>query len=236
MSLSLAWSDLEMRPFLFSGANIGAAVVIKVLEMPPAIRLPLPAALVWAYPALNFNYESWMSVNDLAVLRQESQGNLLGLRHQKDHLSHRGPLSLVDDKPRKRKSSWSQSLSKLSGRGKTSTPTTPSLSEKPSSLTGASGRDDRASGMDQEGDEDLSSEDEESLARRVKYRSSDDDEHHTSNSPMAQKSPLVTPISSDKIPKVMKTRLTMTSRSACFNDRVLSAPMMRSMVRSSISS
>lgn len=41
-----------------SGANLAAAVMIKILEMPPASRLPLPLSLIWTYPALDFNFTS----------------------------------------------------------------------------------------------------------------------------------------------------------------------------------
>lgn len=189
--------------------------------MPEPIRLPLPSALVWAYPALNFNYESWMNAADLAVLRQESQGNLLSLRHQKDHLSHRSPLSIVDDKPRRRKASWSKSFSRLS-LANTSRPTTPSIEKSKSTPFQLP---DRESGQDHDSEDDLSlAEDEKSLARRVKYWNAEEDLHPIT--PTVGKSPLTI----DKAPRIMQTRLTMTSRSACFNDRVLSAPMMRSMV------
>jgi hypothetical protein len=54
--------------------------------------LPLPVAVVLSYPALDFNFTSWMSPDNLRVLRSEqSSGNLPGLRElaaQKDHLKH----------------------------------------------------------------------------------------------------------------------------------------------------
>ncbi len=48
--------------------------------------------MVLSYAALDFNFTSWMSANNLRVLRSEqSSGNLPGLKElaeQKDHLKH----------------------------------------------------------------------------------------------------------------------------------------------------
>lgn len=74
-------------------------VMIKVLEKnastagdKPLITLPHPLAIVLNYPALDFNFTSWMREDHLKVLRSEqSSGNLPGLRElaaQKDHLQH----------------------------------------------------------------------------------------------------------------------------------------------------
>lgn len=50
----------------------------------------MPLALVLNYAALDFNFTSWMTEDNLRVLRAEqSSGNLPGLREladQKDHL------------------------------------------------------------------------------------------------------------------------------------------------------
>jgi hypothetical protein len=54
--------------------------------------LPLPAAMVLNYAALDFNFTSWMTADNLRVLRSEqSSGNLPGMKElaeQKDHLKH----------------------------------------------------------------------------------------------------------------------------------------------------
>jgi hypothetical protein len=74
-------------------------VVIKVLELRnisyathQPFNLPLPTAIVLSYPALDLNFTSWMSAENLRVLRSEqSSGNLPGLKElaeQKDHLKH----------------------------------------------------------------------------------------------------------------------------------------------------
>lgn len=74
-------------------------VVIKTLELRQLastshqpINLPLPTAVVLNYAALDFNFTSWMSGDNLRVLRSEqSSGNIPGLKEladQKDHLKH----------------------------------------------------------------------------------------------------------------------------------------------------
>ena len=70
--------------------------VIKVLELKnlahathQPINLPLPTAVVLNYPALDLNFTSWMSAENLRVLRSEqSSGGLKELAEQKDHLKH----------------------------------------------------------------------------------------------------------------------------------------------------
>lgn len=72
---------------------------------PSAPRLPLPAALVFAYPALSFHFTSWMPAQDLRVLRSESHPDVANLLRQKDHLEHRSPLAVVEDVERRSPSS-----------------------------------------------------------------------------------------------------------------------------------
>ena len=73
-------------------------MVVKILELrhlaptPHLTTLPLPTAMVLNYAALDFNFTSWMTADNLRVLRSEqSSGNLPGLKElaeQKDHLKH----------------------------------------------------------------------------------------------------------------------------------------------------
>lgn len=127
-------------------------MVVKILELRhlaptshhPTI-LPLPTAMVLNYAALDFNFTSWMTVDNLRVLRSEqSTGNLPGLKElaeQKDHLKHivgcfrlafgaksqlmifsQSPLSMVRDKKpgskrMKRRSSWKDTLRDLASGG-----------------------------------------------------------------------------------------------------------------------
>lgn len=82
-----------------SGGTLAVNVALKVLELKEQtsashhpIILPLPTAIVLNYAALDFNFTSWMTADNLQVLRSEqSSGNLPGLKElaeQKDHLKH----------------------------------------------------------------------------------------------------------------------------------------------------
>ena len=67
--------------------------IIELRQLAPAshhpIILPLPTAMVLNYAALDFNFTSWMTVDNLRVLRSEqSSGNMKELAEQKDHLKH----------------------------------------------------------------------------------------------------------------------------------------------------
>lgn len=88
-------------------------MVFKILESTERV-LP-PVAVVLNYPCLDFNFTSWMTPANMRVLRSEqSSGHIAGLAEQKDHYSHRSPLSVVrdvGDKRLRKKKSWAQSLS-----------------------------------------------------------------------------------------------------------------------------
>ena len=82
-----------------SGAVLAVNIVNRILEhrkhFGPAsddAQLPLPVSLVLNYAALDFNFTSWMSAENLQVLQYEqSSGNLPGLAElalQKNHLQH----------------------------------------------------------------------------------------------------------------------------------------------------
>ena len=93
--------------------------MLRILEHPTAI--PRPVSMILAYPALDFNFTSWMSPTNLRVLRTEqSETHIPGIVHGKDHMRHKSPLSVVDDvdkKPKKstsgrfRQKSWGEALS-----------------------------------------------------------------------------------------------------------------------------
>jgi hypothetical protein len=83
----------------YSGGTLAVNVVIRTLELRnlassshQPINLPLPTAVVLNYAALDFNFTSWMSAENLRVLRSEqSSGNIPGLKEVaelKDHLKH----------------------------------------------------------------------------------------------------------------------------------------------------
>lgn len=104
-SLQLSHVNAMFLIFDISGGTLAVNVVIRILELRQVansshqpINLPLPTAMVLNYAALDFNFTSWMSANNLRVLRSEqSSGNLPGLKElaeQKDHLKH-----VVSDHP-----------------------------------------------------------------------------------------------------------------------------------------
>jgi hypothetical protein len=83
----------EISSYLWrdSGATLVISVIIKILEhtftlkqpgssyQPPTSRpphpLPLPVAVVLSYAALDFNFTSWMSQDNLRVLRIETEAD-----------------------------------------------------------------------------------------------------------------------------------------------------------------
>lgn len=71
------------------------SVVLKVIELRQSgsgeVRLQDPTAVVLNYPALDFNFTSWMTNEHLRVLRTEQQSSsssMVGMAEQKDHLKH----------------------------------------------------------------------------------------------------------------------------------------------------
>ena len=99
------------KTFMLTGCSSGAVlalnIVNRILEYrsrsgPPSddAQLPLPVSLVLNYAALDFNFTSWMSAENLQVLQYEqSSGNLPGLAQlalQKDHLQHVVRLSSMN--------------------------------------------------------------------------------------------------------------------------------------------
>lgn len=115
------------------GANVAVALICKIIESTatplaltrngtPIPPLPYPNALVIAYPALDFNFTSWMTREHLDVLRNEqravaaaegagaskflsskrttSMTNVKAMKRiaeQKDHLGHKSPLAVIKD-------------------------------------------------------------------------------------------------------------------------------------------
>ncbi|KIJ49651.1 hypothetical protein M422DRAFT_74669 [Sphaerobolus stellatus SS14] len=188
-----------------AGANIAVSMMYKILEHP--LPLPRPVAIALAYAALDFNFTSWMSPANLRVMRAEqSTTNLAGLAEQKDHFSHKSPLSVVNDVRRWRK------------RGKSSSSlenTRASLFRRKSNpFTDAM----RGEGDGNIADEEDAEEEEEEevqerdkpISKRVMF-SEFNQVHEPEGKP------------------VIGTRLTMTSRTGYFQDRVISPSMMHAM-------
>jgi hypothetical protein len=175
---------------------------LHLLAQPVSVRPPLPVAMVYAYPAFDFNFSSWMSPEHLRVLRQESSANLPGILEPKDHMSHRSPLSVVKDRRPRRKLSWGRSLSKAFLSPGETRKRLPGMEEVVES--------------DGANDEDATVEDEDkALSERVVFRDTEVQGLGTIDSPEP-----VTPAPS--LRDSFGTRLTMTSRTGYFNDRIIS--------------
>lgn len=106
----------------------------RILEHHKHITRPI--AIILAYPALDFNFTSWMSPTNLKVLQTEqSEVHIPGLLHGKDHMRHKSPLSVVDDvgRPKQRRAahrsrkSWAGSI--VDKLGISMTPSTPVYSK-----------------------------------------------------------------------------------------------------------
>src|SRR5258708_329165 len=86
-----------------SGANNSSTTTQSRSPPPP---LPLPLALVLSYPALDFNFTSWMTPSNLRVLRAEHEKSTTSLSsllsQQKDHFAKKSPLSVVEDVRKRR--------------------------------------------------------------------------------------------------------------------------------------
>lgn len=99
-----------------AGGNICTTIMNRILEHHKHIDRPV--AMILAYPALDFNYTSWMTPANLKVLKTEqSETHIPGLALGKDHLAHKSPLSVVDDvgkrprrPPAKSRKSWADSI------------------------------------------------------------------------------------------------------------------------------
>jgi len=86
-----------------AGANLSAAMIISIIESSPGSPfhgLPLPVGIIWLYAALDFNFTSWMSPENLRILRRGNSSSNLpdGILEAKSHLNHKSPLSVVDDR------------------------------------------------------------------------------------------------------------------------------------------
>ncbi|OCF35405.1 hormone-sensitive lipase [Kwoniella heveanensis BCC8398] len=200
-----------------AGGNICATIMLRILEHPTGI--PKPVSMILAYPCLDFNYTSWMSPTNLRVLRTEqSEVNIPGFIHGKDHMRHKSPLSVVDDveikrrraiSGRRREKSWTEKISdklpiimspaeektKLSG-GSRSSPATPASRVRSLPRTSPEGEDDKdgqASEPSESEDEEVNSE--KKLDPRPEYERSLADRVKT---PAEERKFVFTPVESPK--------------------------------------
>ncbi|KAJ7497471.1 Alpha/Beta hydrolase protein [Mycena latifolia] len=259
-----------------AGASLAANVVFKIIEhneLPAnrTITLPQPIAIVFNYPALDFNFTSWMTPDNLRVLRtEESSGNLPGLKElaaQKDHLKHISPLSMVGDKrpgvprrkPLKRQMSWKDTIRGLTSGGETdedrstpgprkkrssSTLQTPGTRrstfleprQRPDSLDGQAVVEAETDSDQEEPDFTQFREEERPLQARVRYV------YPRSTSAIVKEQQALSVAVEEANTKATEryggkgkqkepigTRLTMTSRTGYFQDRIITPSMMRAM-------
>jgi acetyl esterase/lipase len=265
-----------------AGATLVVGVMIKILQHNaalPAITAPLPApvALVLSYAALDFNFTSWMSPENLQVLRSEqSSGNLPGIHElasQKDHLQHVSPLSMVGDRKhgsvrRKlhRRKSWKDALLDFTGvdadavrskqvpirhhstlgmKKKSSVVSFGTRAKRDSARTNPMRHDDSGFWAGSESDEDEPvREEDRPLEDRVRYvypecvgSGNGAHLHQTFEKQQEQLYAAVAEADNkatstkgeDKKRELIGTRLTMTSRTGYFQDRIIPPSMMRAM-------
>jgi hypothetical protein len=264
----------------FSGATLVVGVMVKILQHNAALPvsaapLPAPVALVLSYAALDFNFTSWMSPENLQVLRSEqSSGNLPGIHElvsQKDHLQHVSPLSMVGDRKhglgrRKllRRRSWKDALRDFTGVDADTVRSKPLPKQHHSTLgrkrksslvsfVARAGKDGvRAAQHDDSGfwagsesdgeDSEPMREEDRPLEDRVRYvypdcvGSDGAPLHPTLEKQQEQLSAAVAEADSkasstkgeqDKKREPIGTRLTMTSRTGYFQDRIIPPSMVR---------
>lgn len=195
--------------------------MLNILESPDKIQHPL--ALVLAYPALDFNFNSWMTPQDIRVLRTEqSSRNIPGIAESKDHLSHKSPLAVVNDDDRhqhqqqassvrfdhdlSRQSSWHRFL-----RGRTR-PSTKNMATNGSAASTTDVRREQDKTLRERNKtpmEEMSVEALQKELRQVAAEVKKQEETHK--------------------PPPTETRMTMTSRTGYFQDRIIDPSMMRAM-------
>ncbi|KZT26689.1 alpha/beta-hydrolase [Neolentinus lepideus HHB14362 ss-1] len=229
-----------------AGACFAANCMIKIVETQSSLHLPSPTAMVLNYAALDFNFTSWMSPANLQVLRSEqSSGHISGLAEQKDHFGHISPLSMVGDRRlRRRRHTWRDALKELNFASPTSPATeTPPLRRRARPKSELIARPhanqylavDAGSVADEEDEGDSSEVNEEdrpiyARARHAKQPSLNAVQLEEQQQELSRQ---VARADSDVLKKENKapigTRITMTSRTGYFQDRIISPSMMRAM-------
>ncbi|KAA1118886.1 hypothetical protein PGT21_009512 [Puccinia graminis f. sp. tritici] len=244
-----------------AGANLSAAMIISILESSPDSpfhSLPLPVGILWLYAALDFNFTSWMSPENLRILRRGNSSSNLpeGILEAKSHLNHKSPLSVVDDRvhhdgeltSRGMKKKFRKSIANLPSMVATwKRALTPkverSLSDVELKLTAAEASDafdgnpSRSTALGEELNySSPSGDNEKSLGERVlfheeefsKFEASVDAEQQTLE--LTDRNEAALPLPQTRAQrKAFGTHLTMTSRTGFFNDRIISPSMMRCM-------
>ncbi|KAG7446287.1 alpha/beta-hydrolase [Guyanagaster necrorhizus] len=171
-----------------AGACIAVNVVLKILEQPwNLLTLPKPHAMALSYAALDFNFTSWMTPDNLRILRsEEPSGDLPGLQNLSEEYNglkqNINPLSVVGDnrpgvpcpKRLKRRSSWKDTyMSGFAGGNDEAGPRLKEKSHSPNSTRVSMGRKSFLRARTSFADENRSSSEEEDdfLCRVDKRRS-----------------------------------------------------------------
>ncbi|KAG8832942.1 hypothetical protein FRC17_000271, partial [Serendipita sp. 399] len=216
-----------------AGANIICGVIFKILETAPTMQLPV--SLVFNYACLDFNFGSWMTPANLRVLKAEaSSGNIPGLAESKAHTDHRSPLAVVRDVSQRRvrrRSSWGRlSLTGLASRLSVSSMDEADNDTKgkgrPSLQRAKTGPYRMNEGEDADDEFYPLEEHEKPISQRVLY---------TAESVRQRQSELEVVMEEEKSKAIEAsksrtgTKLTMTSRSGYFADRIITPAMMRAM-------
>ncbi|KAF9255508.1 alpha/beta-hydrolase [Marasmius fiardii PR-910] len=222
-----------------AGGTMACNVVIKTLEYnnaSPTRPLKLPLTLLLNYAVLDFNFASWMTQDNLRILHfEQSTGNLQGLMGRKDHLSHISPLSMVDDSRFKRRTSLAVSQ-ELGSLGSATTPTRkPRMRRSTLLVLRELPPDEREADTGRTSDK----QQDKPLLERVKY----DPNVGWSEAVSSERKQLelsAAVLEADNMAAIAKkghsgkkepigTRLTLTSRTGYFQDRIVTPGMMRAM-------
>lgn len=208
--------------------------MMKILET--QINVPQPLALVLNYAALDFNFTSWMSPANLRVLQSEqSSGHIPGLAEQKDHFGHISPLSMVGDRKVRRRRSWRDTLRNLASPTNERPPIRDrSLTSPKHSKSGRTVSQIRHRSADSYVEEAGSMADDEDTADIRVYTENEEDmpiEARVRFSPTVNRIDVPKALqeasesSENTIEAPLGTRLTMTSRTGYFQDRIISPSM-----------
>lgn len=196
---------------------------MKLLES-QGHSLQLPSALVLNYAALDLNFTSWMNPDHLRLLQSEGSSAYLPGLVERDHYNHISPLSMVGDrKPLRRHRSWKDALRTLSSPAEATEPLRSRRSISSIGSNRTNGRISRTRAQTIAGGENSANEDsgtdyesmkeeDRPIHARVKFedQSLEIQQERTSQSAPESK---------------VGTRLTMTSRTGYFQDRIISPSM-----------
>ena len=212
--------------------------MFKILQT--QMNLPHPVALVLNYAALDFNFTSWMTPQNLRVLQAEqSSGHLSLLPEQKDHLRHISPLSMVGDRRPRRRRSLRDTLRQLTT--SSARPMPPLRTRHTTTDVRKLFRDDDshdeggAMGDDEDEVSSFIKEEDKPLQYRIRFNPDVDRlapprrvvaESPAPMDPKEQAESLQGPMPEATAP--IGTRLTMTSRTGYFQDRIISPSMVSS--------